>query len=169
MYNSSCSHPIHRDIAQAVHITCGSHANVENYNKSLKINHYRVTSSTNTLVSTSISPPPSLVIPTAGQHIFIKWPPTINYIYPQSGPNDGNTVVHIHGKYFKNDKNIQCIFVRDFRIMIVKPLVLDEEHITCKTPAVNLVCNYVNYSSTKLVYLIAAQKRLLLRKINLLM
>ena len=43
------------------------------------------------------------------------------------------------------------IFVQPgfFRIMIVKPLVLSEEHITCKTPTVKLICNYVNYSSAE--------------------
>ena len=59
---------------------------------------------------------------------------------------------------------------RVFRIMIVKPLVLSEEHITCKTPTVKLICNYVNYSALKLVYLIAAPKAAAIaKKIDLLM
>ena len=146
-------HPIHRETAQAVHITCGSHVNVENYhlifeNKSLPsyfLNKYFG-------VNEYITTPLGFSNPNQPTNMFFyQVLPTINYIYPQSGPNDGNTVVHIHGKYFKNDKNIQCIFVQPgfFRIMIVKPLVLDEEHITCKTPTVNLVCNYVNYSSAE--------------------
>ena len=107
-------HPIRRETAQAVHITCGSHVNVENYhlifeNKSLPsyfLNKYFG-------VNEYITTPLGFSNPNQPTNIFFyQVLPSVYYIYPQSGPNDGNTVVHIHGKYFKDDKNIQCIFVQ---------------------------------------------------------